>query len=232
MDAFLKMDVFFVVTTVAVVVTAALLAVVLIRVLRILKKLEAIADMVSVEGEQIREDIQSVRTQVREGGLRIGQLFGFLTGMKKKPARRSRNNRPLYSYILRKELIPHTMATKKTTKSKKSGNMAVAMEIGAGVLAAAAAAGAASYYFYGTKNAKKHQHAASVWAKGLKRDVVKGVKKLKKVDAQTVAAVIEEAAATYRGMRGVADTDVQTASAGAQAELEPDKTRARAIGDR
>ena len=106
------------------------------------------------------------------------------------------------------------MATKTTKKvaSKKKGMSALeAAEIGAGVLAAVAAAGAAGYYFYGTKNADKHRHAASVWAKGLKRDAMKQMKTLEKIDAKTVAAAVENAAAAYRGMRGVADSDVDMA---------------------
>lgn len=105
------------------------------------------------------------------------------------------------------------MAKKVTKKvvGKKGMSALEAAEIGAGVLAAVAAAGAATYYFYGTKNAKKHRHAASVWAKGLKRDALKQVKNLKKVDAKSVAQAVEKAAATYRGMKGVADTDVNMA---------------------
>ncbi len=104
-----------------------------------------------------------------------------------------------------------------------------------GMLAAGAAA-AAGYYFYGTAKAKKHRHAASVWAKGLKKDVVKGMKNLKKVDAKTVAALVEDAAATYRGMRGVADTDVHAAAMELkknwnklQAELKPSPAVKKAV---
>ncbi len=103
------------------------------------------------------------------------------------------------------------MASKATKKAKKGMSTMEAVEIGAGVLAAVAAAGAAGYYFYGTKNAEKHRHAASVWAKGLKRDAMKQMKKLEKVDAKTVAAAIDKAAAAYRGVKGVADADVDMA---------------------
>ncbi len=100
------------------------------------------------------------------------------------------------------------MATKKRATGKTNTR---AVAAGAAALAAAAAAGAAGYYFYGTKNAKKHRQAASVWAKGLKRDVEKGVKSLKKVDAKTVARVVDDAAAAYQGVRGVAAGDVRSA---------------------
>ncbi len=105
------------------------------------------------------------------------------------------------------------MATKKTTKTAtKSTNHSGAVAAAGAALAAAAAAGAASYYFYGTKNAKKHRNAASGWAKGMKRDVEKGVKSLKKIDARTVARVVDDAAAAYQGVRGVAAGDVRIAA--------------------
>ena len=77
------MDVFFMVTTAAVVVMTLLLVVVFLRVLSILKKIEQIADMVSLEGEQIREDIRAVRAKVRDGGVRLGEIFGFLGSVRK-----------------------------------------------------------------------------------------------------------------------------------------------------
>ena len=101
----------------------------------------------------------------------------------------------------------------KKTASKKGMSALEAVELGAGMLAAVAAAGAAGYYFYGTERAAKHRHAASAWAKGLKRDAMKQIKKLEKIDAKTVALAVEKAASTYRGMKGVADTDVDMAVA-------------------
>lgn len=100
------------------------------------------------------------------------------------------------------------MATKRTTKKKGAG----AAPAAAAAAVAAAAAGAATYYFYGTKSAKKHRQAASKWAKGLQKDVQKGVRSLRKVDAKTVARVIDDAAAAYQGVRGVAANDVRAAT--------------------
>jgi len=101
------------------------------------------------------------------------------------------------------------MASKATSsKRAKEGAAAAA---GAAALAAAAA-GVATYYFYGTKNAKRHRHAASTWAKGLQKDVQKGVKSLKKIDSKTVARVVDDAAAAYQGMRGVAAEDIRAAA--------------------
>lgn len=99
------------------------------------------------------------------------------------------------------------MATKKS--AKKGVGALEAAEVGAGVLAAAAAG--AAYYFYGTKKAPQHREAASKWAKGLKRDALKKMKKLEKLSGTTTATVIEEAAAAYRGMEGVSKKDVDAA---------------------
>lgn len=91
MSDFLKMDIFFAVTTVAVIVVSFVLTLVLIRVLSILRKIDDVTALVREEGEQLREDIANVREQVQEGGLRIGHLLGFLTGMKKRKPRAKRS---------------------------------------------------------------------------------------------------------------------------------------------
>lgn len=88
MDEFLKMDIFFVVTTVAVLVVTILLAFVLIRVLRILKNIEDISVMVEAEGEKIREDIAQVRQKVKEEGLRVSHMMDFLGAAKPKRSRK------------------------------------------------------------------------------------------------------------------------------------------------
>jgi predicted RNA methylase len=104
---------------------------------------------------------------------------------------------------------------KNTTTGKKGGSKGMdtttAVEIGAGVLAAAAAAGA-GYYFYGADNAKKHRKSASTWAKGMKNDVVREAKKLKKVDQKAMAAIIDKAAGAYQGVRSVDAADLRAAA--------------------
>lgn len=104
------------------------------------------------------------------------------------------------------------MATKKAAKKGKNSKAVLAAEIGAGVVAAGAAA-AAGYYFYGDKNAKKHRQAASAWAKGMKAQVVKEAKKVKKLDQKTMAAIVDSAAMAYAGARSVNAADVKLAAA-------------------
>lgn len=100
--------------------------------------------------------------------------------------------------------------------AKKKGGMdtdtKVALEVGAGVLAAAAAAGA-TYWFYGADNAKKHRKAASKWAKEMKADVVKEAKKLKALDQKAMTAIVNKASEAYAGARSVDAADLKAAAA-------------------
>lgn len=92
MNDFLKMDIFFVVTTLAVIVATVLLVAVLIRVLRILKNVEDISVMVEEEGQNLRNDIAEVRTRVKEEGLRFSHMLDFLGP--KKAKRRKKKSEP------------------------------------------------------------------------------------------------------------------------------------------
>lgn len=121
------------------------------------------------------------------------------------------------------------MATK-----KKTSNVVKGVEAGAALAAMAGAA--AGYYFYGTQNAKKHRQAATSWAKGLKRDVHTQVKKLKKIDAKSVAKIVDQASKTYQTAKGASKIDVQMAAKELKAnwktiqtELAPSKRAVSAV---
>jgi hypothetical protein len=87
MDEFLKMDVFFLVTTVAVVVLTILLTIIFLRVIRILQNVERISLMVEAEGQHLRDDIAEVRSRVKSEGVKISHLFDFLGAGRKKRTR-------------------------------------------------------------------------------------------------------------------------------------------------
>lgn len=91
MADFLKMDIFFGVTTVAIVVVSALLVLVLIRLLRILKTVDEVSEIVQGEAEEIRDDIREVRAKVRMKAVEAGQLLGLLGGFS-KPRRRKKQS--------------------------------------------------------------------------------------------------------------------------------------------
>lgn len=77
MDQFLKMDVFFAVTTAMVIILGILLAFILWRVFRILGHVEHISDIASDEAGRIREDVRDLRAHVRAEGLRLFPFTQF-----------------------------------------------------------------------------------------------------------------------------------------------------------
>jgi hypothetical protein len=84
MDSFLKMDIFFVVTTIAVAVLGVLVAYVLVRVYRILGHLEHISEQAALESDRIREDIADLRADLHDGEHKIGSLLSFIGKLGKK----------------------------------------------------------------------------------------------------------------------------------------------------
>lgn len=77
MNEFLKMDIFFAVTTIAVIAVAILAVFVLWKIARILKNVEHISEQVSLEADAVREDLADMRGEVRRGKGRIASLLGF-----------------------------------------------------------------------------------------------------------------------------------------------------------
>ncbi|HVW71558.1 MAG TPA: hypothetical protein VHB93_00185 [Candidatus Paceibacterota bacterium] len=87
--------------------------------------------------------------------------------------------------------------------------------VGAGAtagLAAVGAAAAAGYYFYASDNAKKHRKQAAKWANSFKKEALREVRALQKVDARSVARAVDTAAATYATVRSVDREDLARAA--------------------
>jgi hypothetical protein len=66
-EAFLKMDIFFVVTTAAIAVVGALMALALFYVVRIVRDISEITRTVKTEAKEFVDDLSKVRTDVKEG---------------------------------------------------------------------------------------------------------------------------------------------------------------------
>ncbi len=91
MDEFLKMDIFFVVTTVAVIVLSFFTVFVLWRLERILRNIEHISGQVTLESDSVRKDIAGMRDEIRRGRGRLKSLFGFLGKFAKRTAKKSKS---------------------------------------------------------------------------------------------------------------------------------------------
>ena len=88
MTDFLKMDIFFVVATVATVLIAACIVVALVYVVRLMRTLNRISEEVEEEAKAIREDIRDARSQVR--GFGWSSLFGLVTKGAKRAVSRNK----------------------------------------------------------------------------------------------------------------------------------------------
>lgn len=87
----------------------------------------------------------------------------------------------------------------------------VALGVGFGLAAAAAAAGA-GYYFYGSKNAAANRKKAAKWANGLKADVLRRAKKLKKLDERAIKTIVAESAKAYEKLQSIDRADLEAAA--------------------
>lgn len=81
MDDFLKMDIFFVVTTVAVFLGGVLCAVALVYTIKILKSIDHVAQNVSEESDEMRGDLAILRKKVRDEGMKWKHFSEFFTNM-------------------------------------------------------------------------------------------------------------------------------------------------------
>ncbi|MHB8860604.1 MAG: hypothetical protein ACYC48_02615 [Minisyncoccota bacterium] len=78
MNEFLKMDLFFFITTLAVVLLAFFGAVVLWRLSRILKNIDHISEQIALESDEVRHDLAGVRADIRRGKGRMKSVLDFL----------------------------------------------------------------------------------------------------------------------------------------------------------
>lgn len=81
MDDFLKMDVFFVVTTAVVLGGGVLVAVALFYVIKILRNVDNVARNVSEESDNVRSDLSVLRTKIREEGVKVKHFADFVGGI-------------------------------------------------------------------------------------------------------------------------------------------------------
>ncbi|MDP2655112.1 MAG: hypothetical protein Q8P17_00940 [bacterium] len=89
MSEFLKMDIFFFVTTLVVIVVGILIAYVLWRVQRVLKNVEHISEQVAMESDLVRQDLADLRNDVRAGKGRLRSLFGLFGTFAKRSSKKS-----------------------------------------------------------------------------------------------------------------------------------------------
>ncbi len=84
MSEFLKMDIFFAVTTMVVFIFGVMGMVALYYMIRVLRSIAHVADNVSKESDNVRKDVQELREKARSEGMRVTHLMDFFLGMKER----------------------------------------------------------------------------------------------------------------------------------------------------
>ena len=90
MDPFLKMDIFFFVTTLVVIALGVILLLIGLRLWRILGHVERIMEIAEEETELIKEDIADLRSDIRRRGFSIFSLGRFVRTIVSGLTKRSR----------------------------------------------------------------------------------------------------------------------------------------------
>jgi hypothetical protein len=78
MDSFLKADIFFFITSVAVILVTVVLLVLLYYVIRVMQNVRYISDKVREETDMIAHDIHAFRSNVKEHGFRLQYLLNLV----------------------------------------------------------------------------------------------------------------------------------------------------------
>jgi hypothetical protein len=87
MNDLLKQDIFFFVATIAVVILSILLAILVIYIIRISRKVNYIADKAKQETDLLSTELTELRRNIRSSGLKLKHFIGFfgkITGRSKK----------------------------------------------------------------------------------------------------------------------------------------------------
>ncbi len=79
MNDFIKMDIFFIVTTLAVVMLGSVVMLILFRVWRVLGYVEDISRELSEESALLRNDVAEMRARIKSEGFKFSHLAGLFS---------------------------------------------------------------------------------------------------------------------------------------------------------
>lgn len=84
MTDFMKLDVFFFVTTIAVVILTLLLAVLIIYIIKIGKDIKYISHRAKSEADLIAQDLSDLRQNVKDKGVKMKYFWSFFNNLRGK----------------------------------------------------------------------------------------------------------------------------------------------------
>ena len=77
MDPFIKQDIFFFVSTIAVALLAVTMTIVMVYVIKILNDVKYISKKAKLETDHLAEDLNDLRENVKEQGFKVKHAFSF-----------------------------------------------------------------------------------------------------------------------------------------------------------
>ncbi len=92
MEDFLKMDIFFAVTTAVVLVGGMVAIIALVYVVSILQSVNHLMKNVSEESDRVREDLVVLRGKIRDEGMKWKHFLDFFLGIAKRKKRDKQEN--------------------------------------------------------------------------------------------------------------------------------------------
>jgi predicted Holliday junction resolvase-like endonuclease len=84
MTEFMKMDIFFFVTTVAVILLTLLLAILIIYIIKISKDVKYISQKAKTETDLISQDLSDLRENIKNNGSKLKYFVSFFNNLGKK----------------------------------------------------------------------------------------------------------------------------------------------------
>jgi uncharacterized protein YoxC len=84
MNEFLKMDIFFIITSIAAVILAILIIILLIYLIKFVKNLKYISDKARVETDNLSLDIRTLRENIHREGFKLKHALNFFSSIIKR----------------------------------------------------------------------------------------------------------------------------------------------------
>ena len=89
MTEFMKADIFFFITTIAVVILTVAAVVFMVYLIGVMRNVRDISELVKVQSKEISDDIGELRANIKREGIRLKHFADFM----KKPHHRARNKK-------------------------------------------------------------------------------------------------------------------------------------------
>jgi uncharacterized protein YoxC len=84
MNEFLKMDVFFAITSVVTIILAVLIIILLVYLIKFVKNIKYISDKARTETDNLSQDIQTLRENIHREGFKVKHVLSFFGSIIKR----------------------------------------------------------------------------------------------------------------------------------------------------